>query len=144
MSGLQGLTEKALGEAGFRLWFLSHGMANHTRLRNHACNSQRSTDRCSPGRNFVPKPTYCRAVWGGLINCSYSLAILSLSNRCNRTDHSDIIPMTNGFSGYLARRLCCDMSCSQVKATHHCVKQNQPEMLKELSSSDNWNRQDYN
>ena len=30
---------------------------------------------------------------------------------------------------------CQDMSCSQVKATHYCVKQNQPEMLVDLSST---------
>ncbi len=32
---------------------------------------------------------------------------------------------------------CRDASCSQVKATHYCVKQNQPEMLVELSSARN-------
>ncbi len=30
---------------------------------------------------------------------------------------------------------CKDASCTQVKATHYCVKQNQPEMLADLSSS---------
>ena len=30
---------------------------------------------------------------------------------------------------------CGDSVCSQVKATHYCVKQNQPEMLVDLSSS---------
>jgi len=30
---------------------------------------------------------------------------------------------------------CKDASCSQVKATHYCVKQNQPEMLADLSST---------
>ncbi len=30
---------------------------------------------------------------------------------------------------------CQDMECSQVKATHYCVKQNQPEMLVDLSST---------
>ena len=29
---------------------------------------------------------------------------------------------------------CHDMECSQLKATHYCVKQNQPEMLVDLSS----------
>ena len=32
---------------------------------------------------------------------------------------------------------CQDASCPQVKATHYCVKQNQPEMLADLSSSGN-------
>ena len=32
---------------------------------------------------------------------------------------------------------CKDASCSQVKATHYCVKQNQPEMLADLSSTAN-------
>ena len=32
---------------------------------------------------------------------------------------------------------CKDASCSQVKATHYCVKQNQPEMLADLSSTKN-------
>ena len=31
---------------------------------------------------------------------------------------------------------CRDASCSQLKATHYCVKQNQPEMLVELSSAE--------
>lgn len=31
---------------------------------------------------------------------------------------------------------CKDAECSQVKATHYCVKQNQPEMLVNLSSTD--------
>ena len=30
---------------------------------------------------------------------------------------------------------CKDTSCSQVKATHYCVKQNQPEMIADLSST---------
>lgn len=30
---------------------------------------------------------------------------------------------------------CKDADCSQVKATHYCVKQNQPEMLVDLSST---------
>jgi hypothetical protein len=30
---------------------------------------------------------------------------------------------------------CKDASCSQVKVTHYCVKQNQPEMLADLSST---------
>lgn len=30
---------------------------------------------------------------------------------------------------------CRDAGCSQVKSTHYCVKQNQPEMLVDLSSS---------
>jgi hypothetical protein len=30
---------------------------------------------------------------------------------------------------------CDDMECSQLKATHYCVKQNQPEMLVDLSST---------
>ena len=30
---------------------------------------------------------------------------------------------------------CGDAACSQVKATHYCVKQNQPEMLVDLSSA---------
>lgn len=30
---------------------------------------------------------------------------------------------------------CKDVECSQVKATHYCVKQNQPEMLVDLSST---------
>jgi len=30
---------------------------------------------------------------------------------------------------------CNDLECSQLKATHYCVKQNQPEMLVDLSSS---------
>ena len=32
---------------------------------------------------------------------------------------------------------CKDASCSQIKATHYCVKQNQPEMLADLSSTKN-------
>ena len=32
---------------------------------------------------------------------------------------------------------CKDTSCSQVKATHYCVKQNQPEMVADLSSTEN-------
>jgi hypothetical protein len=32
---------------------------------------------------------------------------------------------------------CKDASCSQVKATHYCVKQNQPEMLADFSSTAN-------
>lgn len=32
---------------------------------------------------------------------------------------------------------CKDASCSQVKATHYCVKQNQPEMTADLSSTTN-------
>ena len=32
---------------------------------------------------------------------------------------------------------CRDASCSQVKATHYCVKQNQPEMLVDQSSAGN-------
>ena len=32
---------------------------------------------------------------------------------------------------------CKDASCSQVKATHYCVKQNQPEMVADLSSTTN-------
>ena len=32
---------------------------------------------------------------------------------------------------------CKDVSCSQVKATHYCVKQNQPEMEADLSSTAN-------
>jgi hypothetical protein len=32
---------------------------------------------------------------------------------------------------------CKDASCSQVKATHYCVKQNQPEMLADPSSTAN-------
>lgn len=32
---------------------------------------------------------------------------------------------------------CKDASCSQVKATHYCVKQNQPEMLADASSTAN-------
>lgn len=30
---------------------------------------------------------------------------------------------------------CNDMECSQVRATHYCVKQNQPEMLVDLAST---------
>ena len=30
---------------------------------------------------------------------------------------------------------CDDMECSQLKATHYCIKQNQPEMLVDLSST---------
>jgi hypothetical protein len=30
---------------------------------------------------------------------------------------------------------CTDSSCSQVKTTHYCIKQNQPEMLAEASST---------
>ena len=32
---------------------------------------------------------------------------------------------------------CKDKPCSQLKATHYCVKQNQPEMLVDLSSTTN-------
>ena len=32
---------------------------------------------------------------------------------------------------------CKDVSCAQVKATHYCVKQNQPEMEADLSSTAN-------
>ena len=32
---------------------------------------------------------------------------------------------------------CKDPACSQVKATHYCVKQNQPEMIAEASSTAN-------
>ena len=32
---------------------------------------------------------------------------------------------------------CKDVSCTQVKATHYCVKQNQPEMEADLSSTAN-------
>ena len=32
---------------------------------------------------------------------------------------------------------CKDASCTQVKATHYCVKQNQPEMVADLSSTAN-------
>lgn len=31
---------------------------------------------------------------------------------------------------------CKDVSCSQVKATHYCVKQNQPEMIADASSTE--------
>ena len=30
---------------------------------------------------------------------------------------------------------CDDMECSQLKATHYCIKQNLPEMLVDLSST---------
>ena len=30
---------------------------------------------------------------------------------------------------------CKDVACSEVKATHYCVKQNQPEMLVDISST---------
>ncbi len=60
------------------------------------------------------------------------------------SDHSDFIAMTNGFSGYIARLICRDVSCSQVKVTHYCVKQNQPEMLVALSSSGNSHKLVYN
>ena len=33
---------------------------------------------------------------------------------------------------------CKDASCTQVKATHYCVKQNQPEMEADLSSTANY------
>ena len=32
---------------------------------------------------------------------------------------------------------CKDASCSQLKATHYCVKQNQPEMVADFSSTNN-------
>jgi len=32
---------------------------------------------------------------------------------------------------------CSDTECSQVKVTHYCVKQNQPEMLVDPASTDN-------
>jgi len=51
------------------------------------------------------------------------------------TVQENLLPGTN--KEMVTMYHCQDVSCSQVKATHYCVKQNQPEMLADLSSSGN-------
>ncbi|MDX2456273.1 MAG: hypothetical protein QNL87_02075 [Gammaproteobacteria bacterium] len=51
------------------------------------------------------------------------------------TVQENLLPGTN--KEMVTMYHCQDVSCSQVKATHYCVKQNQPEMLADLSSAGN-------
>ena len=58
------------------------------------------------------------------------------------TVQENLLPTTN--KEMVTMYHCDDMECSQLKATHYCIKQNQPEMLVDLFSPDIARRRTHN